>query len=286
MTADETVEIRRLKAGISVLEELLKVYEQSTIRQTRKLELQQEMLIKSHEELEHRVVERTADLARSNADLEEFAHIVAHDLKAPLRGIATLGNWLVSDYADKLDEGGKQQIGLLISRVKRMGDLIDGILRYSVVGRLHPEKTAVHLNSLVAEVIDLLQPPPPIEIRVEGDLPILLGNATRLRELFQNLIGNGIKFMDKPEGRIAIGCQEDAPYWKFYVSDNGPGIEERYFEKIFQMFQTLVPRDQSESTGVGLTVAKKIVERAGGRIWVESQVGKGSTFFFTLPKEG
>jgi signal transduction histidine kinase len=121
--------------------------------------------------------------------------------------------------------------------------------------------------------------------KASAELPVIEFERTRITQVFQNLLSNAVKYMDKPEGQVRIGCVGEDRYWKFSVADNGPGIEEKYFKKIFQMFQTLAPRDEHESTGVGLTVAKKIVELYGGRIWVESKVGQGSTFFFTLPKQ-
>jgi signal transduction histidine kinase len=141
----------------------------------------------------------------------------------------------------------------------------------------------VNLNELVSEVIDMLSPPKNITITVENEMPTIKCERTRIMQVFQNLLSNAVKFMNKPQGKIKISYADENDFWKFGVSDNGPGIEEKYFEKIFQIFQTLTPRDEFESTGIGLTITKKIVELYGGRIWVESEVGNGSTFFFTLP---
>jgi len=221
----------------------------------------------------------------ANKELTDFAYVVSHDLKAPLRGIKTLASWISTDYTDKLDQNGKEQMNLLSSRVERMHNLIDGILQYSRIGRVEEKKVVVNLNELVAEVIDMVAPPQNIAITVENELPIIEFERTRITQVFQNLLSNAVKYMDKPEGQVRIGCAEEDGFWKFTVADNGPGIEEKYFEKIFQMFQTLAPRDEVESTGIGLTVAKKIVELYGGKIWVESKVGEGSTFLFTLPKD-
>ena len=220
-----------------------------------------------------------------NQELKDFAYIVSHDLKAPLRGIKTLTDWLASDYADKLDDDGREQMNMLLSRVQRMHDLIDGVLQYSRVGRIKEERVKVNLNDLVAEVIDTVAPPENIEITVEHDLPEIECEETRTTQIFQNLLSNAVKHMDKPQGRIRIGCVEEEGFWKFSVADNGPGIEEKHFERVFRIFQTLSPRDECESTGVGLTVVKKIVELYGGNIWIESKLKKGSTFFFTLPKQ-
>jgi len=235
-----------------------------------------------------RAEERQAQLLQEvksvNKELKDFAYIVSHDLKAPLRGIKTLTDWLATDYADKLDENGKEQLNLLLNRVQRMHNLIDGVLKYSRVGRVKEEKVKVDLNGLVSEVIDMVAPPENIEITVENKLPVVECEQIRIMQVFQNLLSNAVKYMDKPKGQVRIGCVEEDSFWNFSISDNGPGIEEKYFEKIFQMFQTLTPRDEFESTGIGLTVVKKIIEMYGGRILVESEVGNGTTFFFTLPK--
>ncbi|HEX3034074.1 MAG TPA: PAS domain S-box protein [Thermodesulfobacteriota bacterium] len=224
------------------------------------------------------------ELQVANQELKDFAYVVSHDLKAPLRAISSLADWIATDYRDKLDEEGKEQLDLLISRVKRMHSLVDGILQYSRVGRIREEKVEVNLRELVAEVIDMIVPPENIEIKVENELPSVLCEKTRIEQVFQNLLSNAVKFMDKPKGEIRIGCVQDGSFWKFSVSDNGPGIEEKYFKKIFQMFQTLTPRDESENTGIGLALVKKIIEMYGGKIWVESKAGHGSTFFFTMSK--
>jgi PAS domain S-box-containing protein len=220
-----------------------------------------------------------------NRELKDFAYIVSHDLKAPLRGIKTLTDWLACDYADKLDDSGREQMDMLLNRVQRMHDLIDGVLQYSRIGRIKEEKVKVNLNDLVAEVIDTVAPPKNIEFTVENELPEIECEETRMIQIFQNLLSNAVKYMDKPQGRIRIGCVEEDGFWKFSVADNGPGIEEKHFERVFRIFQTLSPRDGYESTGIGLTVVKKIVELYGGNIWIESKLGKGSTFFFTLPKQ-
>jgi len=196
-----------------------------------------------------------------------------------------LVNWITTDYADKLDEKGGEQMNLLSDRVDRMHNLIEGVLQYSRVGRVKEEKTNVNLNELVPDVIDTVAPPENISITVENELPVVECEETRIIQVFQNLLSNAVKYMDKPKGQIKVGCVEDDDFWKFSVADNGPGIEEKHFERIFQIFQTLSPRDEYESTGVGLSVVKKIVELYGGKVWVESKPGEGSTFFFALPKQ-
>jgi PAS domain S-box-containing protein len=225
-----------------------------------------------------------ADLEGANEELKSFAYVVSHDLKAPLRAIGALADWLSTDYVDKFDEEGKEHMRLLVSRVHRMGNLIDGILQYSRVGRVREAPVAVDVGEILQDVIDFIAPSPNVNITVEKSLPTIVIEPTRIQQIFQNLLSNAIKYMDKPQCEIRIACKPEGEHWKFSVSDNGPGIESRHFEKIFQLFQTLAPRDRVESTGVGLALVKKIVEMYGGNIWIESTPGQGSTFFFTLPK--
>ncbi|KIO49127.1 Tar ligand binding domain-containing protein [Nitrosospira sp. NpAV] len=224
------------------------------------------------------------ELESANEELRNFAHVVSHDLKAPLRAIGALADWLSTDYADKFDDEGKEHMRLLVSRVHRMSNLIDGILQYSRVGRVREALVELDLEQVVHEVIDLLSPPANIAIRIENPLPRIIAEPTRIQQIFQNLLSNAIKYMDKPRGDIRIACSIEGERWKFGIIDNGPGIEARHFERIFQLFQTLAPRDRIESTGVGLALVKKIVEMYSGEIWIESKAGIGSTFFFTLPK--
>ncbi|MHC4130720.1 MAG: PAS domain-containing sensor histidine kinase [Planctomycetota bacterium] len=244
---------------------------------------------KEAEEQQASLIEKLKDSNREvekiNQELKDFAYIVSHDLKAPLRGIKTLADWLSSDYADAFDGDGKEQMNLLLTRVGRMHDLIEGILQYSRAGRAREESIWVNLNELIPDVIDILAPPENIKITVESELPEIHCDKTRIGQVFQNLISNSIKYMDKPNGKIKIDYAEEDDVWKFIISDNGPGIEEKHFDRIFRMFQTLTPKDEFESTGVGLTVARKIVQLYDGKIWLESKLEKGTTFFFTFPKQ-
>jgi PAS domain S-box-containing protein len=231
-------------------------------------------------------LERTNQQVKDiNQELKDFAYIVSHDLKAPLRGINTLVKWMSTDYTDKFDENGRKQLDSLSKRVVQMHNLIDGILQYSRIGRVGERKVVVDLNKLAADAIDMVAPPENITITIENELPAIECEQTRIMQVFQNLLSNAVKYMDKPKGLIKVGCVEENGFWKFNVTDNGPGIEEKDFERIFKIFQTIKPRDEFESTGIGLTVVKKIVELYKGKIWVESKVGEGTTFFFTLPKQ-
>jgi len=240
----------------------------------------EEVLEKLNTDLESTVRE----LMRTNKELQEFAYITAHDLKTPLRGIGTLAGWLSTDYADKFDEQGQKQVKMLVERAKRADKLVDSILQYSRAGQLREEQEQMDLNTVLPEIIHEIEPPENIEITIENELPVLMSRNTQIRQVFHNLLNNAVKHMDKEKGQIKVGCLEEEGFWKFRVADNGPGIDQKYFKKIFKIFQTLSPPDETESTGIGLSIAKKIVTLNGGRIWVESNPGEGSTFFFTLPK--
>jgi len=235
-----------------------------------------------------RVQERQNDLLGElkeiNEQLNQFAYVVSHDLKAPLRAISSLADWLVTDYGDKVGEEGREQFTMLLGRTRRMNSLVDGILRYSRISRQHEDQVSVDVNQLLKEVLEMLSPPPGMVMHLAPGLPTLLCERTRLTQVFENLISNAVKYMGKPEGDISIGCEDAGAHWKFHVRDTGPGIEEKYYEKIFQIFQTLAARDERESTGIGLAIVKKNVELSGGRVWVESKVGEGSTFYFLIPK--
>ncbi|MFB8791096.1 MAG: ATP-binding protein [Potamolinea sp.] len=172
-----------------------------------------------------------------------------------------------------------------MDQVQRSRDLINSVLHYSQMGSNQGEKIEVNLNSLVTEVVEMLCYQN-IDIEIAKELPTLACQPVQMPQIFLNLISNAVKYMDKPQGNIKIGCTAEQDYWKFSVADNGPGIESKYFDHIFQLFKTLPSNNQVDSTGVGLATVKKIVELYGGKIWVESRVGDGSTFFFTLPTAG
>ncbi len=265
----------------------LRVTQESLITQTEEMERINERLaaeIKFREQIEKEQEVLNLDLERANRELKDFAYVVSHDLKAPLRAIGSLADWISTDYSHVLDEAGQEQLQLLMGRVRRMHNLIEGILKYSRVGQSSEEKKLINTGDLVNEVIELIDPPAHIEVKTTSPLPRLYFERTPLLQVFQNLINNAVKFMDKPRGEITIRCEELDNFWQFCVEDNGPGIDERHFQRIFQIFQTLKPRDEVESTGIGLSIVKKIIENTGGRIWVHSQPGKGSAFIFTFPK--
>ncbi len=236
-------------------------------------------------EMEQKKSDLLDEISSINQELNKFAYIISHDLKAPLRGISGLTNILYEDYKDKFDAEGKETLDLIMARADKMQGLIDGVLQYSRVGRIKEKHVEVDLSVLVPEIIDLLAVPRHIKITIESELPTVTCEKTRILQVFQNLLSNAIKYMDKEEGLITINCERDGGFWKFSVADNGPGIPEDKFEMVFELFRTLQKTESTENTGVGLTIIKKIVELYGGRIWVESKVGEGATFIFTLPVE-
>jgi two-component system sensor kinase FixL len=257
-----------------------KTWIQVTLRDITERRQAEQELEKLNRDLEAAVWE----LRRANKELREFAYITAHDLKTPLRGIGTLTEWISRDYAEMFDEQGKEHLRLLVAKAKQMSALIDDILQYSRLGHGSPEKQRLDLNKAISEVIDGINPPANIKITIENKLPVLRCAKTQVIQVFQNLLGNAVKYMDKSDGKIKVGCIEQDGFWKFSVCDNGPGIDRKYHKKIFKIFQTLSTKNQSDSTGIGLSIVKKIVELNAGIVWVESEPGKGSTFFFTLPK--
>jgi two-component system, LuxR family, sensor kinase FixL len=271
---------RMLESGDLPVEVRLK----TLVYQNRRVVLVMARDITQRKRQEMKMTSLLSALEDKNRELSEFAHVVSHDLKAPLRAISSLTNWIANDYAALFDDSGRQQLNLLLDRTHRLHDLIDGILEYSRIGRTKERMQPVFLTELVGEVIQMLSPPLEVQIRIDNPLPTLICEKNRMLQVFQNLVGNAIRYMDKSEGQIHIGCREQRGFWRFYVQDNGCGIDPRYHEKVFQIFQTLKPREGSGSTGIGLTIVKRIIESYGGRIWIESESKQGATFFFIIPK--
>ncbi|MGF1567322.1 MAG: PAS domain S-box protein [Nodosilinea sp.] len=225
----------------------------------------------------------TALLKRRNVELDQFAYVTSHDLKAPLRAIANLAEWISEDLAGQLPTENLRQLGLLQSRVQRMEALINGLLEYSRVGRRERTPTRVDVNQLLADVVDSLAPVEGFRVEVAPDMPTLTTYQTALGQVFANLISNALKHHHRDRGTVQITWQAQGRMVEFAVADDGPGIAPRYHDKIFTIFQTLKARDDFESTGIGLSVVKKIVEAENGRVWVASAVGQGTTFYFTWP---
>jgi signal transduction histidine kinase len=227
-----------------------------------------------------------ADLERSNTELEQFAYVASHDLQEPLRKVASFCQLLQQRYGGQLDERADQYIGFAVDGARRMQELINDLLAFSRVGRLERPHSRVDCTTLVAAVCaDLARPleESGAEVRA-GDLPTVDGDATLLRLVFQNLIGNAVKFRGDDAPVVTIDAERDGAMWRFRCADNGIGIDPEYAERIFIIFQRLHPRSSYEGTGIGLAMCRKIVEYHGGRMWLETEGGgSGSTFCFTLP---
>jgi signal transduction histidine kinase len=224
-------------------------------------------------------------LSLANRDLADLTYVAAHDLKTPLRAIGSLASMMAQDYADKLDTEAKNLFGLLTGRSERINDLLNALIEYTQIERIQCENEQVDLNEMVNKVIKDASIPANIEIAITNELPIITCGKFHVARIFRNLISNAVKFMDKPKGRIEIALMDKEEFWAFSVKDNGPGIDNKYFAKIFRPFQTLNIKDEVETTGVGLALVKKIVDMYDGAVWVESEPGVGSTFFFALPKQ-
>ncbi|MFD1616591.1 PAS domain-containing sensor histidine kinase [Gelatiniphilus marinus] len=222
-------------------------------------------------------------LEKRNEELQEYAHIVSHDLKSPLRSVSALVSWLKEDNKGKLDNASIQNFSLIESTVEKMEQLITDILEYSSIGSEEIEKSDVNINTVVTDLIQMLFIPEHISVNVLSKLPIIKGNKTKLQQLFQNLISNAVKFIDKEVGIIDINVKELSTHYKFCIKDNGIGIEKKFHHKIFRIFNTL--NKSEDSTGIGLSIVKKIVELHEGKIWLESEPNIGTTFYFTLKKQ-
>ncbi len=223
-------------------------------------------------------------LEKRNQELDQFAYVTSHDLKAPLRAIANLSQWIEEDISDVLTDETRHQMNLLRGRVHRMEALINGLLQFSRSGRVTSDKSSVSVASLLAEIIDSLAPPPTFTVEIAPNMPTLVTERLSLEQVFSNLIGNAIKHHPRPDGKVQVFCQDLGTSYEFAVADDGKGIAPEYHEKIFGIFQTLEARDRNENTGIGLAIVKKIVENYGGKIKIESGEGEGAKFSFTWNK--
>ncbi|HEX9979295.1 MAG TPA: PAS domain S-box protein [Flavobacterium sp.] len=237
-------------------------------------------------ELNHQMAKTIDDLAKSNTELEHFAYIASHDLQEPLRMVTNFLGQLDKKYNDQLDEKGRQYLHFAVDGAVRMRKIILDLLEYSRIGKLEQDHERLKIREVVSEVVTLnknLIDDLSAEILYQ-DLPVIVANRTSILQLFQNLIGNALKYHNSSKPVIQITASEDEYYWNFAVCDNGIGIDSRFFDKIFVIFQRLHNREEYSGTGIGLAICKKIVETHGGRIWVTSEPGRGSTFYFTIKK--
>jgi PAS domain S-box-containing protein len=230
-----------------------------------------------------------ADLEQRNQELDSFVYVVSHDLKAPLRAVANLSQWIEEDFDGSLSVINQKQMTLLRSRVHKMEATIDGLLEYARIGIAVEAVESVCIAELLADVIDSIAPPPTFKISLPPELPTLSTRRLPLFQVLANLIGNGIKHHHSETGSIQISLEKRATKavedrgdcYEFAIADNGPGIAPEHHDRMFKIFQAVNPQNRSDSTGIGLAIVKKIVEAEGGTIWLESEPGKGTTFYFT-----
>ena len=232
------------------------------------LELQKEKLLK--------------DLENSNQGLQEYAHIVSHDLKSPLRSISALATWLSDDYKDVLDEGGKQNLELMQEKVASMDKLIHGILEYSTANSSDLDDSKVDLNEVINDIGETIYIPEHVKLVIPETLPIIMADRIKVHQVFQNIIGNAVVHIEREVGLVEVLYKDDGEFWQFTIRDNGVGIPEEYHKKIFDIFQSI--GNNERSTGIGLSIVKKIVDRYQGSVWVDSVVGEGTQFHFTIKK--
>ncbi len=241
--------------------------------------------ITARKEAEEELKSTIQELTEANKELENFAYIASHDLKSPMRGIDNLAQWITEDLTDVINDDTRQKLKLLRSRVNRLEMLLDDILEYSRAGRIVDQPEEVDIGELIYEISDTLHLPDGFSITIPDDLPVVFSVHTPLRQIFLNLITNAYKHHDKEKGCIEILYEDRGLYGEFTVKDDGPGIPEKFHERVFEMFQTLKSRDKTEGTGLGLAIIKKLVGWQEGKVWIVSKDGKrGTEMRFLWPK--
>lgn len=254
------------------------------LRDIREKKRQEAAMQNLNVELEQRVAARTAELTARNEELDSFAYAASHDLRAPLRNIETLANWVVEDGGEELPDVCREHLGTMFERVAAMNNLLTDLLEYSRVGRMESEPEAVDIAALVDEVKDLIEPPAEYEVRYIGEPTTLRTSKTAIRKVLQNLIGNAVNHRGEQGKRVEIDCRRVNGEWEFRVADDGPGIDPRFHRRVFEMFQTL--GGENEGTGMGMAIVRKTIENFGGGITLDSQPGNGATFQFTWTDGG
>ncbi|WP_369752226.1 PAS domain S-box protein [Flavobacterium sp. WC2409] len=224
-----------------------------------------------------------SDLEKNNKELDQFAYVVSHDLKAPLRAINNLAEWIVEDMPE-MPEDVKNNLGLLRGRILRMENLINGVLDYSRIGRTQIEMETIDIKLMLDQIVETIVPNKDFEVSIADKIPQIFDAKILLYQVFSNIIGNAVKYNDKEIGKIECVYIELPDFHQFKISDNGPGIPKEYQERVFGVFQTIEARDKKESTGIGLSIVKKIIEEKGGDIYIESLESNGTSFIFTIPK--
>jgi PAS domain S-box-containing protein len=252
------------------------------ITERKELELLSQKQTADLQSLNSSLVLTQQQLKKQNEELDSFVHMVSHDLKSPLRSIANLSIWIEEDLGFRIEAGSQQQLLLMRQRIQRMDNLIDGLLRYSKVGRQVLEEESVDVAQLLSETIDSISPPKDFDIDISSPLPVIMARRILLSQVFANLLSNAIKHHDRANGLVTISAKDLGDRYQFSIADDGPGIPNKEDQKrIFEVFQTLKPSTSNENTGIGLALVKKIVEGEGGQIWLDNQQFKGTCFCFT-----
>lgn len=233
------------------------------------------------QELEHKVEQ----LQKLNEELSQYTYAVSHDLRAPLRALINYSRFLQEDFGDKLNEIGEDYIQSIAENALYMEELVVDLLEYSRIGRIKPKTNEVDLGKLLDNIISKLHPGDNVQIILPPKLPIIQGSELHLEQIFSNLLSNAFKFNMTLKPQITVECLDKGNVWEFAVRDNGIGIDPKYFDKIFRIFQRLHTQEEYEGTGIGLAIVKKAIEEQGGTVWVVSAPNKGSVFSFTLPKK-
>jgi signal transduction histidine kinase len=241
--------------------------------------------ISARRKMELELEAKQAELMRSNKDLEQFAYVASHDLKAPLRAIELLVQWITEGLNGYDVNSVQENLGLLGKRTQRLNRLLDDLLAYSRAGRKVGAHRMADTHALVLDVAQLVNPPPTISISIEGKLPTFNTHPAPLEQVLRNLIGNAVKHHPGPEGCVVVSCEEQGDHYVFAVEDDGEGIPPQYAERVFEMFQTLKSRDQVEGSGMGLAIVRRIVQWQGGSVWFEpAPRGRGTVFKFQWKK--
>lgn len=288
MTGQGTIDtaVKAMKAG--AVDYILKPFKLSAILPVLSRALAIRRLRAENLELQRCVRKHAAELEEANKELEAFSYSVSHDLRAPLRAVDGFTGMVLARYSDQMPADARRLLLQVESSAKRMGQLIEDLLRFSRLSRQTLSKSRVNISEMVNGIVQELRNEAgdrEIETRI-GELPAITGDPSLMRQVFVNLLSNAFKFTRKTNAVIEIGCDTSDAENVFFVRDNGAGFDMAYASRLFGVFQRLHTQDQFEGTGVGLSIVQRIVQRHGGRIWAQSEVGKGAAFYVALPKTG
>ncbi|HWD91293.1 MAG TPA: ATP-binding protein [Verrucomicrobiae bacterium] len=286
MTGQGTIDtaVKAMKAG--AVDYILKPFKLSAILPVLSRALAIRRLRAENIELTRRVRKHTAELEEANKELEAFSYSVSHDLRAPLRAVDGFTGMVLARYSEQMPPEAKRLLGQVESSAKRMGQLIEDLLRFSRLSRQPLSNRRVNISEMVADIVRELRLEAgdrEVEVRI-GELPDVTGDVSLLRQVFVNLLSNAFKFTRKTKALVEVGCETAGEENVFFVRDNGAGFDMAYAQKLFTVFHRMHTEDQFEGTGVGLSIVQRIVQRHGGRVWAHAEPGKGASFHVALPK--